>query len=157
MHSQCTSGSSRDYLLQHLTPSYRLQSRNPDLTEETADYITHKTGYNFDPEQSFEIGGAIGVVTIVACARRHASPWNEPDCWAWVLADAAPLPCRTCRGAVGFFIPNSSSVLEGQRLANRASQLSGSDRVAMMEPKITVSPATPYRTKKGNPGRFRRR
>jgi hypothetical protein len=54
---------------------------------------------------SFKTGGIIGVAEIIGCERRHGSIWKDPSCWGWVLANARPLPFRSCKGALGFFRP----------------------------------------------------
>lgn len=75
------------------------------LSLDAFDDIAEWSGHRIPDEQEFLLGGIVGVATIVACARRHSSPWKDPSSWGWVLADAAPLPFRECPGAVGFFYP----------------------------------------------------
>jgi len=54
---------------------------------------------------SYVTGGIVGVAEIVGCERRHGSEWKNPSSWGWILANASPLPFRTCKGALGFFRP----------------------------------------------------
>lgn len=53
----------------------------------------------------YDIGGIVGIAEIGDCVRRHSSVWKNRGSWAWVLANARPLPFRKCKGAVGFFYP----------------------------------------------------
>lgn len=53
----------------------------------------------------YDGGGIVGVAEIIRCERRHGSAWKDPSSWAWVLANARPLPFRPCKGALGFFYP----------------------------------------------------
>ena len=50
-----------------------------------------------------QIGGIVGIVTIVDCIQNHHSPWAIPGQWHWVLADARPLPFQACKGRLGIW------------------------------------------------------
>lgn len=83
-----------------------------NLWSDVFDDIAADTGCALPLDQEFDLGGIVGVATLVACVRQHASPWKESGSWGWVLADAAPLPYRECKGAVGFFYPKFSDLVE---------------------------------------------
>jgi hypothetical protein len=53
----------------------------------------------------YGIGGIVGVAEIVDCVKTSESIWKERGSWGWVLANARPLPFRSCKGALGFFSP----------------------------------------------------
>lgn len=38
-------------------------------------------------DEGFLLRAIIGSVEIVGCVKGHWSPWAEPDCWNWVLAN----------------------------------------------------------------------
>lgn len=46
-----------------------------------------------------------GVAEIIGCERDSTSPWKYPGSWGWLLANARPLKCKPCKGALGFFRP----------------------------------------------------
>lgn len=51
------------------------------------------------------VGGIVGEMEIVDCVHSHASDWFCGP-WAFVLANARPLPFMACRGHLGFFEPD---------------------------------------------------
>lgn len=70
--------------------------------------VARRTGHALPDRLTLQMlkdltGGIIGVVTIVDCVKDHPSPWAQPGCWHWVLAEARPLPFMRCRGRLGFF------------------------------------------------------
>lgn len=79
-------------------------SRNLDLLfSDTLEELGALAGVTLPGE--YDVGGIIGLAEIVGCERRHGSKWKDPQSWAWILANACPLPCRECKGALGFFRP----------------------------------------------------
>ncbi len=54
-------------------------------------------------EGNMHLGGIVGVVTLLGCARDSRSPWAESGTFHWLLADARPLPFHPCKGRLGFF------------------------------------------------------
>ena len=54
-------------------------------------------------------GGIIGQVEIVDCVSESDSPWFMGR-YGFVLKNAKPLEFRPCKGALGFFTPDYSSV-----------------------------------------------
>ena len=48
-------------------------------------------------------GVIVGSVVVVGCVADAASDWARPDCWHWLLADAAVLDPITCRGHHGIW------------------------------------------------------
>lgn len=55
------------------------------------------------------IGGIIGIAEIVDCVTAHDSPWFFGR-YGFVLANARRIDFRPCKGALGFFTPDYSSV-----------------------------------------------
>lgn len=51
-------------------------------------------------------GGIVGVADITGCWVKHQSSWFTGP-YGFSLAKAEPLPLVPCRGALGFFRPNS--------------------------------------------------
>lgn len=79
-------------------------SLNEDLVYSTAmDELRCRAGVPFPTK--FAFGGIVGIVDIIGCEKDHSSPWKEDGTWAWVLANARPLPFKPCKGALGFFYP----------------------------------------------------
>ncbi len=74
-----------------------------DLTTETIEDCQSIGGIRM-PEE-YDTGGVIGIVDVVDCVRRHASPWKHGPSWGWVLSNPRLLKFRECKGAVGFFYP----------------------------------------------------
>jgi hypothetical protein len=56
-----------------------------------------------------DFGGIVGIADVVACEETSCSPWYITGSFAWVLSDAAVLPFRSCKGALGIFKPNLRS------------------------------------------------
>lgn len=54
--------------------------------------------------ETFDRGGIVGKADFVDLVMAHESPWFFGP-YAFVLADAAPLPFRPCAGMLGFFTP----------------------------------------------------
>lgn len=52
-----------------------------------------------------DLGGIVGVATIIACKRGgdRPSPWATDGSWWWFLEHARPVPFHSCRGSLGFF------------------------------------------------------
>lgn len=73
------------------------------LNDETLNSLPLPQGIKLPND--FHTGGIIGVAEIVCCERDSTSPWKDPSSWGWVLANARPLPFRSCKGALGFFRP----------------------------------------------------
>ncbi|MHC1791837.1 ASCH domain-containing protein [Solidesulfovibrio sp.] len=63
-----------------------------------------------------DLGGIVGMATVVACVRDSLSPWAEPGAWHWILANACPLPFMPCRGQLGLF----HVTYENQKVAGAA-------------------------------------
>jgi hypothetical protein len=57
---------------------------------------------NFQPPQSYDLGGIVGVAEVVDCVTKSNSPWFVGD-FGFVLRNARPLPFMPCRGQLGFF------------------------------------------------------
>jgi hypothetical protein len=55
------------------------------------------------PDAELPLGGIVGVVTLRGCVQDSLSPWAEPGCFHWLLADARPLRFFPCKGFLGFF------------------------------------------------------
>lgn len=55
-----------------------------------------------DLPTTFELGGIVGIATIIRCDRFSASRWFAGP-FGFVIADAAPLPFTPCPGKLGFF------------------------------------------------------
>lgn len=60
------------------------------------------TGRHEPGAGAVRLGGIIGEATVVDCVDGHGSPWFFGP-YAFVLADAKPLPFMPCRGRLGFF------------------------------------------------------
>jgi hypothetical protein len=60
-------------------------------------------GPAFDGPITF--GAIIGVVELTDVIRDSTSPWAEPDCWHWRVADPQPLTPIPCRGALRLWRP----------------------------------------------------
>lgn len=69
---------------------------------EIAQAIAAEQGVELPPFEDLERGGIVGEVEIVACVDVDASPWFFGE-WGFVLKNAAPLPFRPYKGALGFF------------------------------------------------------
>lgn len=54
------------------------------------------------PPEQLERGGIVGVATVADCVEAHPSPYFVGP-YAFVMADARPLPFAGCRGMLGFF------------------------------------------------------
>lgn len=54
-----------------------------------------------------ERGGIIGAVDLTGCWVKHQSPWFV-GFYGFSLANPKPLPFVPCRGALGFFRPNTA-------------------------------------------------
>ena len=52
----------------------------------------------------FDMGGIVGQAEIVDCVTASTSRWFQGT-YGFVLRNARPLPFRSCRGALGFFVP----------------------------------------------------
>lgn len=55
--------------------------------------------------QALDLGGIVGVATIIACKRGgdRPSPWATDGSWWWLLTDARPLHFWPTPGRLGFF------------------------------------------------------
>lgn len=72
--------------------------------------LLHKMYHAHYPENTFEFGGIVGIVTIAGCVGRSSSPWFVGE-YGFVLKDARPLPFVPLRGQLGLFdVP--SEILE---------------------------------------------
>jgi ASCH domain len=61
--------------------------------------------YGIQLPQSYVHGGVIGVVDVVECKKRTASPWHRRGSIGWVLERPRRLLYRPCKGALGLFRP----------------------------------------------------
>lgn len=64
--------------------------------------IAWENGVTLPPFEELERGGIVGTVEIVDCVDQDASPWFFGE-FGFVLKNAAPLPFRPLKGALGFF------------------------------------------------------
>lgn len=69
---------------------------------EVAQAVAAKQGVDLPPFADLERGGIVGEVEIVDCVDVDASPWFFGN-FGFVLKNAAPLPFRQYKGALGFF------------------------------------------------------
>jgi hypothetical protein len=76
-----------------------------DLTTDEIEDCQSQSGIRMPEENEYQTGGVVGLVDVVDCVRRHASPWKHGPSWGWVLSNARLLKFRECKGAVGFFYP----------------------------------------------------
>jgi len=66
---------------------------------------------NIPIPEAFERGGIVGEATIAGCVTTMENEWFFGP-YGFVLQDAAPVPFRPCRGALGFFrIKDEGSLL----------------------------------------------
>ncbi|MGY2053265.1 ASCH domain-containing protein [Methylobacterium sp. JK268] len=54
------------------------------------------------PYDELQRGGVVGIAEIIGCVQEHASPWFVGR-YAFVMANAQPVPFVACRGQLGFF------------------------------------------------------
>jgi hypothetical protein len=87
----------RERILVHASAS------NEDFKENCA-YV--KRHHRITVPDDVDFGGIIGVVDLVDCVRRSASPWHNIGSWGWVLASPRQLRFRACKGSLGFFTPD---------------------------------------------------
>ena len=52
--------------------------------------------------ETFDLGGIVGVATIVGCVDDHPSPWFVGE-FGFVIANARPVAFTPCRGMLNFF------------------------------------------------------
>jgi hypothetical protein len=70
--------------------------------EEKADCYHVRKKFGIDVPSSFDLGGIVGIATIIDCVDHSRSPWfNGP--FGFVLVKVQPLPWFPLRGALGFF------------------------------------------------------
>lgn len=50
-----------------------------------------------------ERGGIVGIVNMTDCLPEVDSPWYVPGSYAWMMANARPLPFVPWKGRLGFF------------------------------------------------------
>jgi hypothetical protein len=51
-------------------------------------------------------GAIVGRVELVDCVQNADSPWAQPDCWHWILADPEPFETPVpCKGMLGLWTP----------------------------------------------------
>lgn len=71
--------------------------------------------YNLPTQPDLQFGGIIGMAKIVDAIAPEAwtpdwsggSKWHMQGFWGYVLEDIRPLPFTPCRGALGFFKPDT--------------------------------------------------
>ena len=66
-----------------------------------------KKEYRVKVPLKLHTGGIVGVAEIVDCVEKHRSKWFDGP-YGWVLANARPLPFRSCLGKLKFFEPDFS-------------------------------------------------
>lgn len=52
----------------------------------------------------FDLGGIVGQARISDCVEESDSPWFFGP-YGFVMEDREPLPFQSCRGSLGFFVP----------------------------------------------------
>lgn len=67
------------------------------------------TGRDVPKREVIERGGIIGEAEIVDCVHKSDSPWFMGE-WGFVLRNVKPLPFVPCKGALGFFYPQNTTV-----------------------------------------------
>lgn len=70
-----------------------------------AKIIAERHGLRIQWPETFDLGGIVGVATIVQCVVGWPSPWFFGE-FGFVLTDARPVQFTTCRGMLNFFTPN---------------------------------------------------
>jgi len=70
---------------------------------ERAAEIAEKFGLSVPAIGDLPLGGIVGIADLVDCLPTHPSPWYIQGEFAWVLANARPLPFLPCKGQLGFF------------------------------------------------------
>lgn len=56
-----------------------------------------------------QMGGIVGVATLVDCVKEHPSPWFFGP-YGYVLTDVRPLPLFPCLGKLGMFSPPAAAL-----------------------------------------------
>jgi len=67
-----------------------------------SDERTAHVAQDLPPREALQLGGIVGRVNLVACARAHESPYFCGP-FGWVLQDPTPLPFRPMKGCLGLF------------------------------------------------------
>lgn len=95
----------RGWPTKHRGPVFIHASKRPRFEADVAFGVLREVGMDAPrlAVHGREIGGIVGVATIVDCIRTSGSPWAVPGMWHWMLRDQMLVPFWACKGALGLF------------------------------------------------------